>query len=56
MKKINSISESFVVLDPNDLMLINGGTIKESYDAGYKVGQYLRQLWDSWGVVKWLFT
>lgn len=56
MEGTSTISKSFIILDNNELHLISGGTIQESYDAGYKLGQYLRQLWDSWGVVKWIFA
>ncbi len=56
MENTISISKSFGILDKDELCLIQGGTIQESYDAGYKLGQYLRQLWDSWGVIKWIFA
>ena len=56
MEETITNSKSFIILDYNEMHTIQGGTIQESYDAGYKLGQYLRQLWDSWGIVKWIFA
>lgn len=56
MKTNYSLTGSFVALDANDLMQINGGTAQEAYNAGYALGQYARKILDSWQFIKVLFA
>lgn len=56
MKTNYSLTESFIVLDANDLMQINGGTAQEAYNAGYELGQYARKIFDSWQFFKVIFA
>ena len=57
MKSNNLFIDSFVVIDKNSLILINGGsTAQEAYDAGHSLGQYARKIFDSWKLIKYIFA
>jgi hypothetical protein len=56
MKNNNLVPESFAFLNANDLHNINGGTMQDSYNAGYEFGVYCRKLIESWKFLKYLLA